>query len=79
MTALPMIRGCFAAQWRGLDEGERVKLNARWTEARLTSASVLKASHIAQLDTPIWSVCSPSRPTMLTLVSVKEDFVGDAP
>ena len=78
MNALPMLCRCFEAQWRGLTADERYVLERHWEETYLPSAGVLKASHIAQLAAPLWTAVYPHG-CSLTLLSVKEDYLGDAP
>lgn len=64
-NALPMIRRCAAAQWRGLSDIQRAELTVTQALQHYRNAG--------PVETPIWSVATPS--TFLTLVSVKRDVV----
>lgn len=76
MNAIPMLARCAEAQWRGLREQDRVRINTLWDCPNPFTPTLLHQGVVPQISTPIWRVVSLRRGG-LDLMSVKDDYLGD--
>jgi len=67
MTALPMVRRCAWAQWRGLTAAERAELAER-SQLRWVGGG-------GDLQVPLWTVWHPLGSGVI-LLSLKDDLAG---